>query len=108
MAMAKAKKKITVMAVMPQNQEELIDYLKNLNQAARKRENVVIRNQEKIEEIERQVAEEIKPLEEEIERWAEGIFLYCQLKRAELTDNGKTKTVSLPGELFSGDSILLR
>ncbi len=92
-----AKKKTIVMTAIPQSQEELIDYLKELNQAARKRENIITKSQEKIEEIERQIGREIKPLEEEIEKRAEGIYLYCQLKRAELTNNGKTKTVSLPG-----------
>jgi phage host-nuclease inhibitor protein Gam len=82
---------------MPQSREELVEYLKELNQAVRKKEFILTKNQKKIEEIERKKAEEVGSYDEEIEEKAEGIYLYCQLKRAELTNNYKIKTVPLPG-----------
>ena len=88
------KKKVFV---IPQNQEELIEFLKALNQAARRKDSVESKIKEKQEEIERIFAGENKHLDGIIEGMAEGIYLYCQLHRDALTHDNKKKTVTLPG-----------
>lgn len=94
MAKKAMKKKVIL---IPQNQEELIEYLKDLNRAARAKETLEGKVQEKKEAIERIYAEDFRILDETIAARAEGIYLYCRANRAVLTQNNKTKTVAIPG-----------
>lgn len=94
--MAKKAMKKKVIPI-PQNQEELIEYLKDLNQAARAKEALEIKIKEKKEAIERAYAADSKILDEAIAAKAEGIYLYCQANRSALTQNNKIKTVAIPG-----------
>lgn len=98
----KMRIKRPVVAV-PQYLDEAAQFLSLIGQEQRKIEKIQTALKkiqtalnEKIEELKAKAMTEIKPLDEKISELFEGLFIFAQSNRDELTEGGKRKTVEMP------------
>lgn len=83
------------------SKEELADFVRQIGEHQRKLMRIQTICNERIERIKKEAMENSAPLEKARDELFEGIFIYSQNNRDELTEEGKTKTVSLPtGDLY--------
>lgn len=96
--MSKTKKKPAKRPVVsvPQGLEEATDFIRRVGEAQRAISKIQIRLNNQVKKLTTEVAPEIKQYEESIDQLVEGLFVFAEARRDQLTDSGKRKTVSLP------------
>lgn len=99
MAKEKSVKRTTV--ATPQSIEEVAEFVRKIGEHQRAVTRIETICNEKIERAKEQAMENSAPHEEAKDKLFEGIFIYSQSHRDELTEQGKTKTVQLPtGDIY--------
>ena len=84
----------------PQNLEEAAQFIAEIGQNQRKIGQIQNRFNNEIEKLEDVALVCVSPLEKNIRRLSEGLFIFAQGRRMELTEEGKHKTVELPTGIF--------
>ena len=85
----------------PNSVEELISSVHQIGEQRRTIDIIQAQITNRIERIKAEAGEKIRPHEEAIEQLFEGVYVFAQGHREELTGGGKTKTVKLPtGEVL--------
>jgi len=85
---------------VPNDLDEAAEYPKLIAQEHRKIEAIKATLNGKVEELEAKAGEEAKPHSEKIDELVEGLFVFAEGRREELTEEGKVKTVKLPTGFF--------
>jgi phage host-nuclease inhibitor protein Gam len=96
-----AKTKIAVNVKVPTDRIELNERISELGRNERIREKIALEMNEAIAKIKKRYAEDVKEYDDKISELLAGIAAYCEVHRDELTENGKSKTVSLPAGTIS-------
>ena len=91
-----AKTKIEINKEIPSNREELVDKIEDLGRQERIRAKISLQMNEAITKLKRRYEEEAEPANTKIKALIAGIEAYSIVHRDELTEGGKTKTVTLP------------
>lgn len=94
MAKAKVKSKATVFPA-PRNREEVVALIGALGGAQRERERLRLEMDEQITKLRERFDQLMTPYVDEIKVASAAIQLWCEAHRAELTQDGKVKTVNL-------------
>lgn len=98
MAKMRSVKKTTV--IVPKSIEETAEFIATIGERQRRRDQIQARFNQRIEKIKAAALEASLPYQREIDQFFEGIFVFAQEHRDELTEKGKKKTVNLPtGEI---------
>lgn len=79
----------------PKNRKEFEQLVSEVNEASREIQRIKLEEDYQIQEIIAQKYFERKPYEEKIEQGSQGIAVYANANRAELTDNFKIKTLQI-------------
>ncbi len=99
--MVKEKKVKRVVLPVPASLEEVVDYVHKIGGHQRAITLVQAKTNEKIEAIKAQATTDCTSHQDEIEALFEGVYVFAQSHRDELTEGGKKKTVNLPtGDLY--------
>lgn len=88
---AKAIKKQVIK--VPKDQSQLAEFLSTIGEAQREIEKVESNLNDKIEKLKTEALEKTKPYEDIITEISEGIYIFAQSHRPELTEDLKKKTV---------------
>lgn len=94
--MVKEKKVKRVVLPVPASLEEVADYVRRIGGYQRALTLIQARTNERIEAIKAQATTDCIPHQDEIEALFEGVYIFAQSHRNELTEGGKKKTVNLP------------
>lgn len=81
--------------VIPKNREEAAEFVRRVGDAQRKLKRLAADAQECIVAIQEKVGKEAQPHQKKIDRFVDGLYLFFDTNRAELTENGKRKSVDL-------------
>jgi len=99
--MVKEKKVKRVALSVPTSLEEVADYVRRIGEHQRVLTLIQTGTNERIEEIKARATQESMPHQDEIEALFEGVYVFSQAHRSELTDGEKKKTVNLPtGDIY--------
>ena len=94
----KSVKRTTV--VVPKSVEEIGDFISKIGEHQRELTKIQTRLNNQVEKIKAQAVEEGFSHQEMIDQIFDGIFIFAQSQREELTEKGKKKTVQFPtGEI---------
>lgn len=91
--------KRTVVAV-PNSLDEAAKFLARLGQEQRKIDEINLDLNEKLKDLTVKATAKTKPHQESITKIVDGLFVFAESRREELTDGGKKKTVDLPTGTF--------
>ena len=93
-----AKKKFVKRTAIhvPKSIEELVEFVRHVGKNKRKLDTIRIKLNERVEQLKAQAVTDGLPHQEEIDRLFEGIYIFAESHRDELTEKGKKKTVNLP------------
>jgi phage host-nuclease inhibitor protein Gam len=80
---------------VPQDRNQVIDAIAEIGRRQRERARIQAAMNDEIAAIKQRHEEAARPHGEAIERLADGVHLWCEAHRAELTNQGKTKTANL-------------
>ncbi len=81
--------------VVPKNREEAAEFVRRVGDAQRELKRIAADAQGRIVAIQEKVGKEAQPHQERIDRFVDGLFLFFDTNRAELTESGKRKSVDL-------------
>lgn len=99
--MGKGRKRIKRRVVtVPQNLDEAADFVRRIGQAKREIERLAERLTVKIDRLKAVAVEEAAPREATIVELFDGLFVFAQAHREELSERGRRKTVVLPSGQF--------
>jgi phage host-nuclease inhibitor protein Gam len=93
--MATKKTRIKTAAVehpVPQSREEVIEAIAEIGTAQRERDRIQADMNDQLSKLREQFEAEAKPHAERIVELTQGVHLYCEAHREELTNAGKVKT----------------
>ncbi|HAE37693.1 MAG TPA: host-nuclease inhibitor protein Gam [Candidatus Riflebacteria bacterium] len=96
-----ARTKIEVNREIPKTRQELVDQIAELGRQERMRNKIENEMNEAITKLKKRYEEEAEPCNQKIKAIVNGVEAYCEVHRDELTDGGKTKTVTLPSGTLS-------
>jgi len=85
---------------VPQNIEEAGGFLRKMRELEKEMQVVQIEVDEKVAEIREKAKVKIKARQDIIQQYFEGIFIFAQARKEELTEQGKRKTVTIPPDCF--------
>jgi len=85
---------------VPKHLDEAAKFLSSIGHEQREIDKIKTTLNEKIEELEAEVMDNVKPHEEKISQLVEGLFAFAESSRDKLTDGGKRKTVEVPTGIF--------
>lgn len=85
---------------VPKNREEAAEFLAQIGEKQRKITEIESALNNEVKALQAKAMAETKPYEEEVFRLFSGIFAFAQAHRAELTKDGKRKTIPLPTGRF--------
>jgi len=94
--MAKEKKVKKVALPVPASLEELADYVRKIGEHQRALTLIQTKTNEKLEAIKAQATNDYLLHQDEIGALFEGVYVFAQAHRDELTEGEKKKTVNLP------------
>ena len=93
--MAEKKTKKKAQARVPKSDDELTDFIRQIGQHQRDLARIEAGLNEDVERIKARSVKDSRPHQDAIDALFEGIFVFAQKQRAQLTDAGKAKTVHL-------------
>jgi phage host-nuclease inhibitor protein Gam len=96
--MATATKKIKQDAVkfpVPQTHDQVVEAIAEIGRRQRERDRIQADMNDELARIKERYEEEGKPHADAIRALSDGVHLYCEAHRDELTQGGKTKTANL-------------
>lgn len=96
MAKSATKAKSTAAAWVPQTREETIRAIAEIGELQRGRAVIEANMGDELAAVKARWEAQAQPLGERIALLAEGVRMWCEVHRSELTRGGKTKTASLP------------
>jgi len=96
-----ARTKIEVNREIPRTRQELVDQIAELGRQERLRSKIENEMNEAITKLKKRYEEDAEPCNQKIKAIIGGVEAYCEVYRDELTDGGKTKTVTLPSGTLS-------
>ncbi len=96
--MAKLPKKTVV--DVPKNLDEAAKFLAQIGQAQRTVDEIENTLNEEVEKLKATAMANAKPHQQRVLQLIEGLFVFAQANRDQLTDNGKRKTVEMPTGIF--------
>ncbi len=82
-------------AYVPKSREDVIEAIAEIGRRQRERARIEAAMNDKVSKIKEQHEEEARPHGDEIRRLSEGIRVWCEANRGELTSGGKVKTINL-------------
>ena len=92
---SKARRKTEAAPAITQTREEVIENIKRMGDLMRERERVQSNMNDAIAQLQERAAEEIAPLDAEVQELEASILMYCTTNRDVLTDCGKVKFADL-------------
>lgn len=92
--MAKVKNTAVDLKV-PQTRDETIEYIAEIGRLQRQRERLQASMNDEISAIKQKYEEQALPLGQDIKQLSEGVQIWCEANRIDLTDNGKVKFAQL-------------
>lgn len=81
---------------VPQNIEELNEFVRLIGERQRRRDEINRELNERVEALKAEATEKIKPLADEETALFDGVYAFANSRRDELTDHDKKKTINLP------------
>ena len=81
--------------VIPRGRDEAAKLVRQVGDAQRELKRIAADAEGRIVAIQEEVAKEAQPHQEKVDRFVDGLFLFFEANRAELTDGGKRKSVDL-------------
>lgn len=94
--MAKKKSVKRTIVAVPKSIEETSEFIRRIGEHQRELDRIKIRTNNQIEKIKEKAVVDSSDHEEERGKLFEGIFIFAQGRRDELTEKGKKKTVHFP------------
>jgi phage host-nuclease inhibitor protein Gam len=83
-------------AFVPQTRDQVVEAIAEIGRRQRERDRIQAAMNDEIATIKQRYEEQARPHAEEITKLSAGVHTWCEAHRADLTQNGKTKTASLP------------
>lgn len=80
---------------VPGRREEVTEAIAEIGRLQRERSRIQAAMNDEIAAVKQRHEEQARPLAEEIQRLADGVHLWCEANRPELTQEGKRKTANL-------------
>lgn len=80
---------------VPQSKAEAEEFLRRVGAAQRTIEEATLKLNKAVEKLTGETAEKVAPLQKQIDDLVDGLYVYAEAHRSELTDGDKTKTVEL-------------
>lgn len=98
--MAKKQSVKRTVIPVPKNLDEAVDFVGQIGKAQRTIKKIQTKLDDRIEELKIRATTKVQEYEETIIQLFEGLFIFAETHRHQLTEDGKRKTVPLPtGEL---------
>lgn len=88
-------KTVAVAIPVPQSREQVVGAIAEIGQRQRERERIQAAMNDELAAVRQRYEEEARPHADAITRLSDGVHLWCEANRDELTNGGKTKTASL-------------
>ena len=95
MKTTKTRRKTEAAPAISQTRDEVIENIKRMGDLVRNRERVQAEMNDAIAQVQERAAEEIAPLDTELQELEASILMYCTTNRDVLTDGGKVKFADL-------------
>ncbi|ACL71515.1 Mu Gam family protein [Thioalkalivibrio sulfidiphilus HL-EbGr7] len=80
---------------VPGRREEVTEAIAEIGRLQRERSRIQAAMNDEIAAVKQRYEEQARPLAEDIQRLADGVHLWCEANRPELTQEGKRKTANL-------------
>lgn len=94
--MSKARIKTAAAAFpVPQSREQVVEAIAEIGRRQRERDRIQAEMNDRLADIRQAYEEEAKPHADAIRGLSDGVHLWCEANRDELTRGGKTKTANL-------------
>ncbi|WP_321367648.1 host-nuclease inhibitor Gam family protein [uncultured Desulfuromusa sp.] len=93
--MAKKVKQQAVSLKVPQSHDETVEYIAEVGRLQRERERIQAAMNDEIAAIKQRYEEQAQPIGQDIKQLSEGVQIWCEANRAQLTNNGKVKFAQL-------------
>jgi phage host-nuclease inhibitor protein Gam len=93
--MAKKIKQQAVTFPVPQTHDQVVEAIAEIGRRQRERDRIQADMNDELARIKERHEEEARPHADAIRVLSEGVHLYCEARRDELTQEGKTKTANL-------------
>jgi phage host-nuclease inhibitor protein Gam len=88
-------KTVAVAIPVPQNREQVVEAIAEIGRRQRERERIQAAMNDELSAVRQRYEEEARPHADAITRLSDGVHLWCEANRDELTSGGKTKTANL-------------
>ena len=99
--MAKKKSSKRTVVIVPKSVEELTEFIGKIGEHQRGLDKIQTKLNNQVEEIKTRAVADSLTYQETIDQLFEGIYIFAESHRDELTEKGKKKTVTLPtGDLL--------
>ncbi len=95
MATKAARIKQEAAAFVPRDRDQVVEAIAEIGRRQRERERIQAAMNDRLASIKEKFEEEARPHNEEIQKLSEGVKLWCEGHRDELTQSGRTKTSNL-------------
>lgn len=95
MARTRRIKTEAAMHPVPQTRDQVVEAIAKIGRRQRERDRIQAAMNDDLAEVRRRYEEEAKPHADVIQQLSDGVHLWCEANREELTRGGKTKTANL-------------